>query len=217
MGGALRKQYMPLDGTPILGRTLSVFVHSGLFDEIVAVVPGNDIDYCRTTLLEPLAMADRIRLVAGGGQRQESVRRGLARCRGGATDVVLIHDGVRPFIDVALLRACLAAAAQHGACIVGYPEADTLKRVNRQGFILDTHPREGLWCVQTPQGFQLGLIRAAHQQAREEGINGTDDAQLVERMGRPVRVIAGSALNIKITRPEDLELAQAILRCGLGG
>lgn len=217
MGGAIRKQYLPLDGVPILGRTLSLFAASGLFDEIAAVVPAEDLDYCRSHLLAPLNLREQVHLVAGGSERQESVQCGLARCRGADHDLVLIHDGVRPFLDKERLRICLAETARHGACVLGHPEADTLKRVSREGVIIRTHPRKGLWRVQTPQGFRLGLIRAAHRRAREEGFIGTDDAQLVERIGAPVRVIANSPLNIKITHPDDLALAEAILRCGLFG
>jgi 2-C-methyl-D-erythritol 4-phosphate cytidylyltransferase len=210
MGGTLSKQYLPLDGVPILRRSLEVFIHSGLFDEIIVVVAAADMDYCRQHIINLPATEQPLRLVAGGRERQESVFNGIEALGGRDEDVILIHDGVRPFVTPDALADCCATARRHGAAILAVPARDTLKVVGGDSRITETLARKGIWQAQTPQGFRLGLIREAHHRAREEGVRGTDDAQLVERMGHRVAIIAGSRFNIKITTPEDLALAEAI-------
>lgn len=210
MGGSVHKPFLPLGGTPILGVTLNTFIQSGKFEEVVLVVAAEDMDACTHEVIAPLGLKRHVRLVAGGRERQESVGNGLAACRGTDDELVLIHDGVRPLVTVDLLEKCLTSAAENGACILAVPSADTLKQSLPDGRIGQTLSREAIWQAQTPQGFKLGLIRAAHRQARQEGFTGTDDAQLVERMGVPVRIVPGSRTNIKITQPEDLVLAEAI-------
>ncbi|MBL0716259.1 MAG: 2-C-methyl-D-erythritol 4-phosphate cytidylyltransferase [Desulfosarcina sp.] len=212
LGGVLRKQYRPLAGVPILGRTLSTFVKSGRFDEIVVVAAADEMDACQRRVIAPFKLSTGVRLVAGGRERQASVFNGLEACRGGDDDLVLIHDGVRPLVTEDLLGQCLAAAQQNGACIAAVPAFDTLKQGLPDGRIEKTLVRDAVWLAQTPQGFRLGLIRAAHRQAREERFVGTDDAQLLERMGHPVFIVPGSRANIKITHPDDLLLAEAIWR-----
>ncbi len=212
MGAGVRKPYRPLGDVPLLGFCLKTFDQSAAFEEIILVVAAEDMDGCRREVIDPLGLAVHVRLVAGGCERQESVYNGLAACRGRDDDLVLIHDGVRPLITVKRVSACLAAAADKSACILAVPAADTLKQGLPDGRIAKTLPRETIWQAQTPQGFKLGLIRAAHRQARQEGFAGTDDAQLVERLGRPVFIVPGSRNNIKITCPEDLVLAEAIWR-----
>lgn len=210
MGGSVSKQYLSLAGVSILGRTLAVFTQSGLFEEIILVVAAIDKAYCRRKVLAVLKTKQVIRMVVGGRDRQESVFNGLEASHGQDDDTVLIHDGVRPFISEDALVQCLTTVKAHGACIVGVPACDTLKQIRSDGQIAQTLARETVWLAQTPQGFRLGLARAAHRQAREEGFVGTDDAQLVERLGQSVTVIPGSRANIKITTPDDLHLAKAI-------
>ena len=212
MGGGRRKPYRRLGGVPILGRTLETFHQSERFGEIIVVTAAGDMDACRREVLVPLGLGDHVHLVAGGRERQESVCAGLEACQGQDDDLVLIHDGVRPLITVDSLQACLTAAAEKGACILAVPSADTLKQGLPDGRIVKTLPRDAVWQAQTPQGFRLGLIRAAHRKARQDGFKGTDDAQLVERLGEPVFIVPGSPTNIKITCPEDLVLAEAIWR-----
>jgi len=212
IGGALSKQYLALDGVPILRRTIEAFVRSGLFNEIFVVVAADDMAYCRRHILDGLPTEPQLRLVAGGRERQESVSNGLEAVGGQEDDAVLIHDGVRPFITPDALRNCLASVHQHGAGILAVPARDTLKVVGEDRRIAETLARKNIWQAQTPQGFRLGLIREAHRRAREEGFCGTDDAQLVERLGHGVAIIPGSRFNIKITTPEDLPLAEAIWR-----
>jgi 2-C-methyl-D-erythritol 4-phosphate cytidylyltransferase len=212
MGGALSKQYLLLDGVPILRRTLDAFTQSELFDEIIVVVASADMDRCREHILNGLPPELPLRLVAGGRERQESVFNGLEAVNGRDDDAVLIHDGVRPFVSSEALARCLETAHLHGAGILAVPVRDTLKVADEDGCIAKTLDRAGIWQAQTPQGFRLGLIREAHRRAREDGVCGTDDAQLVERLERRVMIVAGKRINIKITTPEDLSLAEAIWR-----
>lgn len=214
MGGTLSKQYLPIGGVPILRRTLDVFIQSGHFPKIVVVAATADMVYCRRQILAEIAPGPALHLIAGGGERQESVFNGLAAIDGQDEDVVLIHDGVRPFLPLAVLTNCLDGTQTHGACIAAVQASDTLKRVDAGGRIVQTLPRATIWQAQTPQGFRLGLIRQAHQRARDEGFRCTDDAQLVERLGHRVAVVPGSRRNIKVTTPEDLPLAEAIWRHG---
>ena len=210
MGGDVRKPYLPLGGMPVLGRTLTTFSRSEQFEELVVVVAAEEMETCRREVIEPLGLTAGLRLVAGGRKRQDSVFNGLQACRGHADDPVLIHDGVRPLVRAALLTRCLAATRQNGACIAAIPASDTLKQSRADGRITQTLDRDELWRAQTPQGFRLGLIRAAHRKARQEGFTGTDDAQLVERIGQPVFIVPGQRTNIKLTHPDDLPLAEAI-------
>jgi 2-C-methyl-D-erythritol 4-phosphate cytidylyltransferase len=126
--------------------------------------------------------------------------------------IVLVHDGVRPFVKPKHLIACIKGAQEHGACILGIPAFDTVKHVNAKNEIIETRKRDSLWLAQTPQAFQLKLIKKAHLAAKQDGFIGTDDASLVERLGEVVKIIPGSRSNIKITNREDLKLAQALLQ-----
>ena len=212
MGGPISKPYLPLGGVPILKRTLSVFTQSGLFEEIILVVAATETAFCREQIADGLSTASTLQIVAGGRDRQESVFKGLVSCGGKADDMVLIHDGVRPFVSTEVLSQCLEAATTDGACLTAVAACDTLKQVGGNGRIVQTLPRDAVWLAQTPQGFRLGLIREAHRRARQEGFMGTDDGQLVERLGKAVTIVPGSRMNIKITTPEDLQLAEAIWR-----
>ena len=155
-------------------------------------------------------------LVAGGAERQESVRNGLlavkALRQGTRPSLVMVHDGVRPFVDHAMIQRCLGAARKHGAAIPAVPVKDTLVRGDETGFAVKTIDRSGLFQVQTPQCFDLDLVLAAHEHALATGFSGTDDASLVEHLGHRVFMTQGSAENIKITTRDDLVLARAIAR-----
>lgn len=211
LGADQPKQYLPLAGCPVLGWTLKAFAAAAGIGRMVAVVPPGDSDFCRSEILEPLGLTERVALVAGGGERQESVFNGLAALAP-VPAVVLIHDGVRPLVTGGIIAAVLRGAREWGACIAALPVPDTIKRVAPEGRIGETLPRDGLWQAQTPQGFRFALIWQAHQEARRQGFRGTDDAQLVERLGHAVRVVPGSPGNVKITHPADLALAAALLK-----
>jgi 2-C-methyl-D-erythritol 4-phosphate cytidylyltransferase len=204
------KQYLSLEGRPILGHTLLVFDSCDRIDEVLVVIAAEDFDFCRQNVISPLHLQKRIRLVAGGDRRQDSVYNGLKALDQNA-DLVVIHDGVRPFVKPEELVACIDGAIQFNACILGIPASDTLKRVDQAGIISETLARDNIWLVQTPQVFKYDLILKAHEAARKDGVSGTDDAFLAERLGSQVRMITGSKNNIKITTREDLVAARAIL------
>ncbi len=207
------KQYIALDGIPILTRTLGIFSRCDLIDQIILAVPKNDIDFCRSEIIPDAGREIEVNLVSGGSQRQDSVYCGLQAIN--VDDgIVCIHDGVRPFVQPEHLVACINGARKHGACILGIPAFDTVKQVNANDEIVQTWQRDALWLAQTPQAFQLKLIKKAHAAAKQEGFIGTDDASLVERLGVAVKIIPGSRSNIKITDQEDLMLARAILKDG---
>lgn len=213
MNDIVRKQYFTLAGRPILCHTVQVFDTCIEIDKIFLVVPEEDFDFCHKNIILPLKLQKKVNLVQGGKERQDSVYNGIL-----AVDnkdcIVVIHDGVRPFVRPEQLAACIKCAKECGACILGIPAFDTLKRVNSAGFIDKTLDRESIWLAQTPQAFQYDLIKKAHENARREGYTGTDDALLVERLGKDVKVINGSRCNIKITTQEDLMLARAMLETG---
>jgi len=209
MGAATRKQYMLLAGKPIVCHTLEVFDACPGIQEIYLVVPPDDLDTCAEKWISFMTFHKAIHLVAGGNERQDSVYRGIQAVSGQGCEVVVIHDAVRPFVNSRMIEDCVAEARISGACIVGMPVMDTAKLVN-SGRIERTLDRNAIWMAQTPQAFDLNLIRTAHEKASSERFKGTDDAMLVERLGHQIRIIPGSRLNMKITTPEDLALAEGI-------
>lgn len=210
MGKTIGKQFLPLGGRPILTHTLSVFDKSEMIDQIILVISSGDKDYCQTEILAKMNFGTPLSLAIGGRTRQESVCSGLAYVRG-KESIVVIHDGVRPFVHPRHIVATVEKARETGACILGLPVTDTLKHLDGDHCILSTLERTTVWIAQTPQVFRFSTIWQAHQAARKAGYIGTDDAQLVERLGLPVTVVPGSRSNIKITTPEDLKLAEAVL------
>lgn len=213
MKSSVRKQYMLLDDMPVLSRTLQVFDRSDVVDEIVLVVPEADLDFCRDKIVAPLSLNTNILFIPGGSERQESVLNGL-NSLSPDTGLVLIHDGVRPFVSEEQVRDVVSAAVDTGAAILAIPASDTLKRVDESGVIRETLPRHDVWLAQTPQAFRPELIMEAHKLAVEAGFMGTDDASLVEHAGGRVTVVPGSRINMKITTPEDVILASALLAAG---
>lgn len=205
----LSKQYLSLDGVPILTRTLRVFNLSQLIDRIILVVPEADFTYCRTHILARIEFDKEVQLVTGGDRRQASVFNGLQAIEQDNA-IVVIHDGVRPFLRQEHLSACINTAQNTGACILGIPAYDTVKQVRGSVEIMATLPRESIWMAQTPQVFQVDLIRKAHALAQESGYIATDDAALVEWLGETVSMVEGSRTNIKITNHEDLLIAETI-------
>ena len=211
MGASIPKQFLPLGGKPILTRTLHALAGVAEITEIMVVVDEFDRERCRRDVLEPHRV-DKVRCVlAGGALRQDSVEQALREVDGRA-DLVLVHDGVRPLVTPAIIATAIRVAGECGAAIVAIPVRDTVKRAAEQGVVGTTVDRDGLWAVQTPQVFRREWIIEAYRRAREEGFTGTDDASLVERCGRRVHLVEGSPENIKVTSPEDLVMAEAILR-----
>jgi 2-C-methyl-D-erythritol 4-phosphate cytidylyltransferase len=211
MQNRLSKQYLPLDGKPLLAHILDIFELSPDIDEIVLVTPEEDIPAVRRTIVEPRGLSKVRHILAGGAQRQDSVRNGLAAVADNV-EIVLIHDAVRPFISPQLIRQTVREAEKHGAVAVGMPVKDTIKKVDREGWIIETPDRRLLWLTQTPQAFRRSVIQEAYRRADEDRFYGTDDASLVERMGFPVKMIPASYENIKITTPEDLLMADYLIQ-----
>lgn len=209
-GGRVAKQYTDLRGVPVLVRTLQAFDACDAIDRLILVVPVADELWVRETLLPASGLRKPLTLALGGETRQDSVYSGLCAIPEG-NDLVAIHDAVRPLVSASCIAACVARARETGAAIAAVPLRDSLKKVEEAGRVGGTVDREGLWLAQTPQVFRVGLIRAAHEEARRLGIRATDDAALVERCGGTVWIVQGSPFNFKITTVEDLELAAALL------
>ncbi|RII29733.1 MAG: 2-C-methyl-D-erythritol 4-phosphate cytidylyltransferase [Geobacter sp.] len=212
MGASINKQYLQLGGLPIVARTIAVFESSPLIDGIFLVIPADEIPYCREHVVAACGFRKIVAIVPGGKERQNSVMNGLDEIRKLASpdDVVLIHDGVRPFVSQEMLHESIAVARACAGALVAVPVKDTIKTV-QAGVVVDTPSRDDLWQAQTPQTFRFGIIHEAHRAAEREGFMGTDDTSLVERGGGEIRVIRGDYRNIKITTPEDLILAEAFL------
>ncbi|MBS3809937.1 MAG: 2-C-methyl-D-erythritol 4-phosphate cytidylyltransferase [Desulfobacterales bacterium] len=211
MQSPVAKQFLEIGGVPVLVRTLRVFARHPWISEIMLVVAHEDISLCRTMILPEFGEETAVRITEGGLLRQDSVYKGLLAV-GDTEKIVVIHDGVRPFVSRDLISECIEGAEQSGACIAGMPVSDTLKRVECGNMVSETLPRERIWTAQTPQAFRYDLIKSAFDMAIAEGFTGTDDAFMLERTGRPVRIIEGSWRNIKITTPGDLELAGQLLK-----
>ncbi len=199
----LPKQFLSLDDMPVLARTLAIFEEAASIDRIILVVPKEGMKYAREEIVfrHKIRKVDHIR--AGGEKRQDSVRNGLEVVED-RDDVVVIHDGVRPFVSQGLIDRSVLEASRSGAVVPVIPLTDTVKIVGHDGLVIDTPDRNNLRFAQTPQTFRREIILEAYQNAFREGFYGTDDASLVERMGVSVKTIPGSHDNIKITTPEDI-------------
>jgi 2-C-methyl-D-erythritol 4-phosphate cytidylyltransferase len=213
MGAGGNKQYLEFGGRPILAYTLARLAALTVIDALHVIVAEEERQFCREQVVDRFGLAKVYSLVAGGAERQDSVRHGLAACGAADDDLILIHDGVRPFFPAGQLDLLLTAAAADGAALLAIPAQDTIKEVVA-GRVVRTLERGRLWQVQTPQAFRFAVIRDAHQRAAAAGFAGTDDAALVEWCGGPVGVVAGSPYNFKITTPADLALARALLASG---
>lgn len=203
LGAAVPKAFVPLAGEPLVARSLRAMLASPAISRSVVVVPADLVDDA-TRLLAAARDARPLAVIAGGAERQDSVRNGLDAA--GDADLVAIHDAARPFVDVATVEATVDAARRHGAAIAAVPATDTIKQVHPDGWIESTPPRTRLWLAQTPQVFRLVLLREAHARAADSGA--TDDALLVEALGTRVHVVRGNAENRKITTPDDLRWAE---------
>ena len=211
MQSELPKPFVSIAGKPILVHTLRRIEGVVAISRIVVVVAPERDALCRELLRSHGSFHKPIVVVHGGAERQDSVRNGLARLETDC-DIVVIHDAARPFIAVKTIEQSITAARESSGAIVAIPARDTIKRVNAQNFICETVPRHDLWLAQTPQTFRVGAIREAHARAQQQGIPATDDAALVEQMGQRVRIVLGGAGNFKITTPDDLVVAEALLQ-----
>jgi len=211
MKSRLSKQFIHLQGMPVIVHTLRVFQAAVEIDECILVCGSGEEGFYGPEMLHNFGVTKRVQVIPGGQERQDSVYCGLSKIYNDCS-YVIIHDGARPLVTVDIISQVVAAVKMTGAVTVGVPVKDTIKRADAEGFITDTLSRERLWHIQTPQAFRRELIANAHDQARKEGFCGTDDASLVERLGSTVKIIPGSYDNLKITTPEDIIVAETILK-----
>jgi 2-C-methyl-D-erythritol 4-phosphate cytidylyltransferase len=207
MGSSIPKQFILLDGKPILHHTLSILDQCSIVNEIILVVAEKEIENARKEVENFYPKVSKV--IVGGKERQDSVYNGLQNLDS-KVDIVMVHDGVRPFVSETLIRESIEAARNFGAAITAIPVNDTVKKVNKEGVVESTLDRNGLWRIQTPQTFQVSLLREAFAKARTDNFYGTDEGSLIEYLGRDVKVVPGSELNIKITQSEDLVLGEQI-------
>ena len=216
MQSSVKKQFIDLDGIPVIVHTLAAFDTHCRVDEIILVVPEQDLDFTRNELLHRFSFSTPLHIIKGGITRQDSVGNGLEKalkiCAQPETTFVLIHDGVRPFVGENLIDRCLDGALKNGACIPALGIIDTVKRADKNGKIIGTLDRDGLFRAQTPQVFRLDLIVKAASYARDTGFWGTDDASICEHAKLEVDIVDGGPFNIKLTSPQDLIFAGLIIQ-----
>ncbi len=206
-----KKEFLLLGDKPILAHTLKPLENHPQISEVILVIDEKSVEKCKRVIVEKYGFKKVKEVVAGGEERQDSVYNGLKRVAKDC-DIVLIQDGVRPFLTEDLITRSIEEAEKHKAAVVAVPCIDTIKFARKENdMALETLDREYLWMAQTPQTFRYEIILRAYEKAGEEKFRGTDDASLVERMGIAVKIVRGSYDNIKITTPQDLILAEAIL------
>lgn len=207
-GSETPKQFLPLRSEPLLLKTLRIFQETASIDAFCVVVPEDFIDSISAWRTK-YELGKMKWVIAGGDERQDSVVKGfkaIDRC-----EIVLVHDGARPLVTSELMDRIVAGAREKGACVPGLHVEETLKKVASGGHVLTTVDRNNYATIQTPQGFRYAILAEAIQEAKTDGFYGTDEAMLIERMGFPVCVVDGSRENIKVTTPQDLKLAEALL------
>lgn len=210
MGGTTAKQYLPLAGVPLLVHTLQRAAAEAVVEDIILVVPPDQVDWCREEIVKRYRLEKVSRVVAGGRERQDSVYQGLRQLPPNC-EWVAVHDGARPLLPYGLLSRVAAELGRFQAVIAAVPVTDTIKSASPDQLVTATLDRRQLWAVQTPQGFWAPLLIRAHRAAREEGFYATDDSALVERLGVKVKIVMGSYQNLKVTTGEDLERAELLL------
>lgn len=211
MGKGVSKQFLRIGAMPVLSMTIKTFELCDGIDEIIVVMNKNDIERCRAEIIEPYSFKKIAAVIEGGKTRQESGYRGICAASGTA-DILIVHDGARPFVDSDTIMRGIRAAEEYGASCAAVPAKDTIKQADEAGFVTATPDRSGLWHVQTPQTFRYDILKKAHEKAIEQGFTGTDDSMLVERLGQKLKLVEGSYFNIKITTKADLLFAEAIAR-----
>lgn len=210
MGSSVQKQFMELNGKPVVCYSLECFQKSPFISQIILVTGEESISYCQHEIVEKYGLDKVTDIVAGGKERYDSVYQGLLVC---TSDYVFIHDGARPFLTQEILQRGYEGVMESKACVVGMPSKDTVKLADEQGYVRETPQRNRVWMIQTPQIFEYDLIRKAHESVRKKSTaNITDDAMIVEQeTAIKVRLVEGSYTNIKITTPEDLIIARSFL------
>lgn len=214
MKSKTKKQFIEIKGKPVIWYSLFEFEKSRV-DEIILVTGKEDIDYCKKEIVEKYNLKKIKNVVAGGSERYESVYNGLKEVTG---NIVLIHDGARPLINNEIIERSIEGTIKSDACVVGVPVKDTIKRADKEGYIIDTPNRSELWITQTPQSFKTDLVKMAYKKMKEElekgntTLNITDDAMVVEEFTtNQVRFVQGDYKNIKVTTPEDIDIAELFI------
>lgn len=210
MGAGTPKQFLMLGGVPMMLHSLRALERAPSVAEVVLVVPKQERARALTEVVERYGLKKVLKVVPGGATRQESVHHGLNEVDADV-EIVVVHDAVRPFVTEDLIERSIEAARQHGGAIAAVPMKDTPKQAGPDGLIQKTLDRAGLWLAQTPQTFRRAVVVEAYRKAEIEHVRATDDAALVERLGHKVAVVPGSWENMKITTPEDMILAEAML------
>ena len=212
MHSKIQKQFMELNGMPVLCYSLRCFQESPLIQDIILVTGEESISYCKEEIVQKYGFTKVSAVIPGGKERYDSVYAGLCECRD--CEYVLIHDGARPFVTEEILKRGLQKVKETGACVIGMPSKDTVKLSDEEGYVKETPNRKCVWTIQTPQIFSYSLIREAHDSIRQKDMSKiTDDAMVVEQeTGAKVALAEGSYQNIKITTPEDLDIAEAFLK-----
>lgn len=211
MGSKINKQFISINNKPVLAHTIEKFNKCKYIDEIILVAREDEINYCRKEIVRKYKFNKVSKIVRGGKERQDSVYNGILALDE-RTDIVLSHDGARPFVKMQNIIDGIEGVIKHGACVIGVPVKDTIKVVEGDQKIADTPKRSLLWAAQTPQCFKKEIIMEGYKKARENNFIGTDDSSLVERLGIDVKMIMGNYENIKITTPEDIIIAESILK-----
>jgi 2-C-methyl-D-erythritol 4-phosphate cytidylyltransferase len=211
IGKGVKKPFLSIGDRPILAETIERVHAVGHITEIIPILQESDMELCLEKIVERYRFHKIKRIAPGGHERQDSVYNGL-KFVDPRTDLVLIHDGVRPFVTSDLIEEVITSALEEDGAVVGVPVKETIKEVGHDGFVKRTPPRNYLWSIQTPQVFHYRIIFEAYETAYRDNFYSTDDASLVERIGGNVKVIMGSHDNIKITTPEDLILGEIILK-----
>lgn len=211
MKAEINKQFLMLQGKPIIAYALAAFCRCSEIDEIIVVTAPDEQEYFKTNILDKFNFKKVKGLIAGGLERQQSAYNGIMAAAQ-YCEIILIHDGARPFVSQEVIIDCINEAKLHGAASAGMPSKDTIKLVDQNGIVTSTPPRDRAWQTQTPQAFKRALIMEAHKIAQVKGIRATDDAMLVEMLGCPVKMVAAAYENIKITTPEDLPLAEQLIK-----
>lgn len=207
----INKQYLLLNGKPVLAHTIEAFEKSDCISEIIVVINKNDHDFFSNSILKPYNFYKISAVVEGGDDRQASVYNGLS-CVSTEVEIVVVHDGARPLITPDIIQNSVDIAAKDGVACVGVPVKDTIKKVDKELNVEYTPNRSFLWAIQTPQTFCKDILLSAHKSAAIKGFRGTDDSVLAERLGYKVRMVMGSYTNIKITTAEDIAFAETILK-----
>lgn len=211
MGSKINKQFIAIDNKPILAHTIEKFEKCKYIDEIIVVCKEEEVEYCRKEIVKKYRLKKVTNIVRGGKERQDSVYNGIMALNEKA-DIVLTHDGARPFVKIESIEDGIKGVIEHGACVIGVPVKDTIKVIDGSREVHHTPKRDLLWAAQTPQCFWTHLLKRGYEMAADENIVGTDDSSLVEKMGHPIKMIMGSYDNIKITTPEDLIIADSFFR-----